>query len=224
MISAIFFVVGFIMFMLPPVPGVPVYLSSGIILVSVRRARRCGHSIAQTGGVMFSKKTVCRLFDLKQDRHYQRPASPVSDLSSPLRRWRPAPSGGSGRGAVRRRREHCVRLRLLHGPQAARRSRADVRRNHGPLVALCSEAEAGPQFSWGEIPSRFLSYWQESLRACVMYLMADCCMACGQVLLRRAAGRVRFCAPRRGRQLRPRKLNTALTFLPPLSAAKLVTT
>ena len=33
-ISAIFFVVGFIMFMLPPVPGVPVYLSSGIILVA----------------------------------------------------------------------------------------------------------------------------------------------------------------------------------------------
>jgi len=33
-VSAIFFVVGFIMFMLPPVPGVPVYLSSGIILVA----------------------------------------------------------------------------------------------------------------------------------------------------------------------------------------------
>jgi hypothetical protein len=33
-VSAIFFVVGFIMFMLPPVPGVPVYLSSGIILIA----------------------------------------------------------------------------------------------------------------------------------------------------------------------------------------------
>lgn len=33
-VSLIFFVVGFIMFMLPPVPGVPVYLSSGIILVA----------------------------------------------------------------------------------------------------------------------------------------------------------------------------------------------
>ena len=33
-ISAIFFAVGFVMFLLPPVPGVPVYLSSGIILVA----------------------------------------------------------------------------------------------------------------------------------------------------------------------------------------------
>jgi len=33
-VSLIFFMVGFVMFMLPPVPGVPVYLSSGIILVA----------------------------------------------------------------------------------------------------------------------------------------------------------------------------------------------
>lgn len=33
-VSIIFLIVGFIMFMLPPVPGVPVYLSSGIILVA----------------------------------------------------------------------------------------------------------------------------------------------------------------------------------------------
>jgi hypothetical protein len=34
LVSLIFFVVGFLMFMAPPVPGVPVYLSSGIILVA----------------------------------------------------------------------------------------------------------------------------------------------------------------------------------------------
>jgi len=34
LVSVVFFVVGFLMFMAPPVPGVPVYLSSGIILIA----------------------------------------------------------------------------------------------------------------------------------------------------------------------------------------------
>eukprot|EP00614_Pseudopedinella_elastica_P017035 CAMPEP_0172650808 /NCGR_PEP_ID=MMETSP1068-20121228/242483_1 /TAXON_ID=35684 /ORGANISM="Pseudopedinella elastica, Strain CCMP716" /LENGTH=772 /DNA_ID=CAMNT_0013465181 /DNA_START=33 /DNA_END=2351 /DNA_ORIENTATION=- len=48
-VSLVFFVVGFIMFMLPPVPGVPVYLSSGIILVAA-----CEDSMGLSGAIFYA--------------------------------------------------------------------------------------------------------------------------------------------------------------------------
>lgn len=38
----VFFIIGFIMFMLPPVPGLPVYMSSGIVLASRARTMEIG--------------------------------------------------------------------------------------------------------------------------------------------------------------------------------------
>jgi hypothetical protein len=42
MVCVIFFIIGFIMFMLPPVPGLPVYMSSGVVLAARARSMDIG--------------------------------------------------------------------------------------------------------------------------------------------------------------------------------------
>ena len=48
-VSAIFFGIGFLMFMAPPIPGVPVYLTSGIILVAAGEA-----SMGLAGSILYA--------------------------------------------------------------------------------------------------------------------------------------------------------------------------
>merc|ERR1719171_1220687 len=49
-VCIIFFLIGFMMFMLPPVPGVPVYITGGILL----SARASTTSLGFWGGVILS--------------------------------------------------------------------------------------------------------------------------------------------------------------------------
>jgi len=49
-VIAIFFVVGFTMFMLPPVPGIPVYIASGVVIA----ARASATSVGFAGGIIIA--------------------------------------------------------------------------------------------------------------------------------------------------------------------------
>jgi hypothetical protein len=54
MVCIIFFIIGFIMFMLPPVPGLPVYMSSGVVLAARARSLDLGFAGGTLVAVLLS--------------------------------------------------------------------------------------------------------------------------------------------------------------------------